>query len=439
MQTNASASARGAASSTALAYLVAGLACGLVLAGAVAFLAWPSAGAGMAGVADAGAGAAGPGGPEGPPPSPVEVTPAVETVAAELVQMLATVSPVRESLVASEVEGLVVRLAVDEGSRVAEGDVLANLRTAGVEQKLAAARASEEETRARLARAEADFERLTRLLEREAISRAEYDQAVAERDALARAADRLQAEVARLEDDLARAAIRAPFAGQVSQVDVEVGEWVGIGDAILTLVDLSEVEVRLPIAERFISAVEPGFPVEVTFDALPGERFEGRVTTVVPQAIPEARTFPVLVRVRNPREQIKPGMAARVVAQLGDPRPVVLVAKDAIVRRGDQTLVLRVAPGPGGPPAQGGEGAEGSGPVGTVGMVEQVSVIVGPARGGWFSIQGPVSAGDLVIVRGNERVFPGQPVQVSAVRELEVPEAEAGMPIARDPRRGGVP
>lgn len=427
-------SATGASTTSAAAYLAVGLLCGLGIAAAVALFAWPSGSPDDGGAAAGGAPAAmpGAGGPGGPPASPVEVTPAVQTVAAELVQLLASTSPNRESLVASEVDGLVVSLAVDEGSTVSTGDVLVKLRTATVEQELAAARASEEETRARLERAEADFERLSRLLERQAISRSEYDQAVAERDALARSVDRLQAQVAQLEDQLDRATIRAPFGGEVSEVDVEVGEWVGRGDAILTLMDLSQVEVQVPIAERFISAVAPGFPVEVTFDALPGERFEGRVKSIVPQAIPEARTFPVLVGVGNPRRHIKPGMAARIVAQLGNPQPTVLVAKDAIVRRGDQAFVLRVAP------SNGGQASGGEATVGTVGTVEQVQVIVGPARGGWFSVQGQVAAGDLVIVRGNERVFPGQPVRVSAVRELPVPEADTDRPIAPDPRQGGV-
>lgn len=431
--------AAGVASPSAVGVLFIGLACGLLLAATVAFFAWP---AGDAGPAEFGAGGEGGGpgaGAAGPPPAPVEVVAAVETVAAELMQLLATAAPVRESLVASEVDGLVVSLAVDEGSSVGAGDVLVSLRTATVEQELAAARAAEQETRARLARAEADFERLSRLLDRGAISRSEYDQAVADRDALARGVERLQAEVAQLDDQLQRASLRAPFAGLVSRVDVEVGEWVGRGDAILTLVDLSEIEVRVPVAERFISAVEPGFPVAVTFDALPGERFEGRVKSIIPQAVPEARSFPVLVGVRNPRGLVKPGMAARIVAQLGDPQPAVLVAKDAIVRRGSQTFVMRVAV-QGGPPPAGAAGeapADGAGgAVGTVGMVEQVPVVVGQARGGWFTVQGGVAHGDLLIVRGNERVFPGQPVQVSAVRDLPVPEADSELPIATDPRQG---
>lgn len=376
-------------------------------------------------------GSGGGGGPSGAPPSgpmasPVEVVGAVEVVAAETVELLGTASAVRESLVASEVEGLLSELRVHEGDAVRRGQVLVRLRTTALEQQLAAARAARDETEARLARASGDFDRLASLLERAAISRREYDQAVADRDAFAQGVARLEAEVAQLEDVLERTAVRAPFSGRVSAVHVEIGEWVAQGAEIISLVDLSEVEVAVQIAERYISAIQPGFAVDVRFDALPGRDYAGTVKAIVPQAIPESRTFPVLIRVLNPDLAIKGGMAARVAAQLGNPEPALLVSKDAIVRRGDQVLVFRVqATGP--RPEPNG--------VGTRGMIEQVSVDIGPARGEWQVVYGAVAGGDLMVVRGNERVFPGQPVQVSAVRELPVPMADSSKPIAVDPRQ----
>jgi len=358
--------------------------------------------------------------------SPVEVVTAVEVVAAERVEMLGTAAPVRASLVASEVEGLVSEQRIHEGDAVRRGQVLVRLRTTALEQQLAAARAARDETDARLTRATSDFDRLASLLERAAISQREYDQAAADRDAFVQGVARLDAEVAQLEDVLERTAVRAPFSGRVSAVHVEVGEWVAQGEEVISLVDLSEVEVSVQIAERYISAVQPGFPVDVRLDALPGRDYAGTVKAIVPQAVPEARTFPVLIRVPNADLAIKGGMAARVSAQLGDPEPALLVSKDAIVRRGDQVLVFRVMAM--GPPTE----PRG---VGTRGMIEQVSVDIGPARGEWQVVYGAVAGGDLVVVRGNERVFPGQPVQVSAVRDLPVPMADLSKPIAVDPRQ----
>lgn len=419
---------RGVATTPPLLYLAAGLLIGLLVAGAVAWLAWPAPAAdpGMPGGPGGGGDFGG-----GAPASPVEVVPAVEIVAAEPVELLATAAPIRESLVASEVDGLVVELAVDEGSFVREGAPLARLRTADLEQQLEAGRASVRETEARLERAESEFRRFADLRERNVISESELERVRADRDALARAGDRLRAEIARLEDQLERSEIRAPFSGRITVVDIEIGEWVGRGDPVATLVDLSEIEIRVQIAERFISAVDAGFPVTVRLDAFPGQEFPGRVTTIVPAAVPEARTFPVLIRVANPGGRIKPGMAARVHAQLGDPQPTLLVSKDAIVRRGNEVFVMKVVAGaPTGAPASDESAVEG-------GVIAQVPVVLGPARGQWQVVEGDLVAGDRVVVRGNERVFPGQPVTIAAVRELAPPAADPDRPIATDPRSGG--
>jgi len=239
---------------------------------------------GASGAAEAGGA---PGGPAFSAP-PVDVVAAVETIAAEQVQLLGTARPARQSSVASEVDGLVAELFVDEGDAVQEGDPLVRLRTTAVEQQLAAARAARDETVARLARATADFDRLASLRDRQAISAREYDQAVADRDAFAQGVRRLEAEVARLEDQFERATIRAPFAGRIAEVTVEVGEWVDRGNQVVSLLDLARVEVAIQIAERYISAVPVGFQVDVRFDALPGRQYTGRVHAVVPEAIPEA-------------------------------------------------------------------------------------------------------------------------------------------------------
>lgn len=410
--------------------LIGGFLGGALLAAGAAFLLWPSPGQ-VEGASDP-SGDGGGAGNSAFGPSPVDVVAAVETIAAEPVQLLGTARPVRDSLVASEVDGLVVEVFVDEGDAVRTGAVLVRLRTATIEQQLAGARAAQEETVARLARAETDFDRLERLLQRQAISRREYDQAVADRDALAQGVARFEAEALRLQYMLENATVRAPFSGRVTAVHVELGEWVGRGDPIVSLVDLSRVEVAVQIAERYISAVEPGFPVDIRFDALPGRSYTGVVRAVVPEASPSARTFPVLIRVANRDLAIKGGMAARVTAQLGSPLPTMLVSKDAIVRRGDQVVIYRVREQSRGE-ATADDGAEIG--EGTSGVIELVSVRLGPARGQWQVAYGPIAAGDLIVVRGNERVFPGQPVTVAAIRRLPIPQANPDRPIALDPRQ----
>jgi RND family efflux transporter MFP subunit len=415
-------------------YALYGAAASLVLAAAVAFFLWPSPATVAGGSED---GAQGGGFAFGP--APVEVVVAIETMAAEPVSLIGTVAPVRESLVASEVEGRVAELLVDEGDRVRAGDVLVRLDTTTAELELSAARAGRAEAAARMVRFESEVRRISDLRERGAISEREYEQALADRDAQTQALARLESEAARLAELIDRAEIRAPFAGQVAAVHAELGEWSERGGDVVTLMDLSEVEVTVNSPQRYVSEVEQarlaGVDLGVEFDALSG-RFSGRVKAIVPQANPQARTFPVIIVVPNAEGRIRAGMSARVLAQVGAPIATVLVPKDALVLRSGRTFVFRTVPvqapaaaGPAGAPAA---SADRGAPGGTADAsateqgppmisVEEVEVAVGNAYGAWQVVRGGIRGGDEVVVRGNESLRPGAPVVVSGIADIQPP------------------
>jgi len=379
------------------------------------------------------------GGPEGPPgagegpgggmgfgPMAVEVTQAVETIAAEPVQLVGSAAPHRQSVIASEVDGVVAEIAVDEGHRVRAGALLVQLNTTTAELNLAAAQASRDEASARLVRFESELARMADLMERNAVSQRELDQATADRDAQVQSVARFTADAARLEELIRKARITAPYAGQVSAVHLEVGEWASRGGQVVTLVDLSEVEVTVPVPERYVAAADQarraGVRVPVTFDAIRDRTFEGEVKAIIPEANPGSRTFPVLVAVENPENLIQGGMVARVLAQVGDPVPTVLVPKDALVLRGGLAFVMRVQPMPPEGDAAAPAGSEGERGAGSpMGMVEEIPVEIGPGVGAWQAIKGAVASGDTIVVRGNENLRSGMPVIIAAEVEIEPP------------------
>jgi len=380
-------------------------------------------------------GTVGAGGPPGAGESPgagmgfgpmaVEVAHALETIAAEPVQLVGSVAPHRQSVIASEVDGAVAGIAVDEGHQVRSGALLVQLNTTTAELNLAAAQASRKEASARLVRFESELARMVDLMERNAVSQRELDQATADRDAQAQSVARFAADAARLEELISKARITAPYAGQISAVHLEVGEWASRGGEVVTLVDLSEVEVTVPVPERYVAAADQarraGASVPVTFDAIPGRIFEGEVKAIIPEANPGSRTFPVLVAVDNPENLIQGGMVARILAQVGDSVPTILVPKDALVLRGGSTFVMRVQPmqpqdGAGAP--AGAEGGQGGPPMG---MVEEIPVEIGLAVGAWQAIVGPISSGDSVVIRGNENLRSGMPVIIAAEIAVEPP------------------
>jgi RND family efflux transporter MFP subunit len=299
-------------------------------------------------------------------------------------------------VVASEVAGVVARLAVRSGSRVTAGQTLAELRREPVELRLDAARGQLDEAEARLASAELKLERFRELLSSDVISRQQVDDASYEADAWRGRAHHLRAEVSRLERDLRQTAVAAPFAGVISREHTHEGQWLDIGAPVAELIDLDHLEVRLEVPERYYSELREGTAVEVHCDALPGLAFPGKIRAVVPNADPRARTFPVLITLADPDHHVGAGMLAQVELPIGAAEPATIVPKDALTDDGRASQVYLFDGG----------------------TVRRIEVEPGAGLGDWIAITGAIAPGDRVIVRGNERLSPGQPVAGEA---LEVP------------------
>ena len=327
-------------------------------------------------------------------PVPVGVTAVREMRFDARLHLTGTVRSQRYSVVAAEVDGLVETLHVREGDFVRRGAPLATLRRAVLQLDLDAKSAELREAEARLDLAQQNLRRARDLFESGVTSRQDLDAAVSESTAWKGRVDRLEAEIARAEDDLARSSIPAPFSGFVIRERTQVGEWLNVGAPVVEMIDLEEPEIVLEVPERHFAALAVGSSATVTFEALPGLRIDGQVTAVIPAADPQARTFPVKVRFPNRDHRVGAGMLARVELALGQAGPGLAVPKDALLSDGDGVKVLVV---------------------GLDQVVAAVDVRTRRAAGQWVEVEGDLAADDRVITRGNERVQPGQAVAPSVV------------------------
>lgn len=328
-------------------------------------------------------------------PAPVGFTEAREHSLRPTVHLSGTVEARRSSLVASEVAGLVTDLLAREGDFLQKGQAVVRLRRQDLELRLAAQQASLKEAQARLELATRNLQRARELFADEVISRQDLDNAVSEQTAWAGRVESLEAEIARVVDNLSRSEIAAPFTGVVVREHTQVGEWIGVGDPVVELLDMEELEVVVEVPERHFRSLERGAPVRVTFEALSGDVIDGQVNAVIPQADRETRTFPVKVRFPNRKHNVGVGMLAHVELPVGSPSDVLMVPKDAVIRRGGtRAVVFRLTGG---------------------GTVEEVEVQPGIAGGAWIAVQGELAPGDRVVTRGNERLRPGQQVAGSPV------------------------
>lgn len=327
---------------------------------------------------------------KGPPATPVKVAKVTRVDIAPQVQLIGTAKPKLTSVVASDIEGLVQEFNVNEGDFVKKGSVLARLEDSLLRIELKGAKANKADTEAQLRRARADLKRSSELLATETIADKQYTDDLAEVQSLEAQVNSLEAEIEHKQDSIAKKVIRAPFSGFVVEEHIQVGQWVEKGGPIVTLADLSIMEIVVDVPERYVPKLVLGGSSRVQVDALNPERFKGRIAAIIPVGDSASRTFPVKVAVENIDNLIKGGMLCRVSLAIGKPNSVLAVPKDAVVNIGQKHLVYVVR-----------EGA-----------AQPLAVQLGNASDSMIEVKGPLEADMQVVTRGNERLQPGQPVQI---------------------------
>lgn len=344
-------------------------------------------------------------------PAPVRVEP----VRLEVVRVRRAVTgdlrAVRRADVASREGGLVVELLVEEGDRVREGDVLARLdarrltiqlETVVAEKAVAQALKAQREAETRIWRDEvASLENAmsqggANLKE---LSDARTNLAAAEA-ALAQAERQIPVIDARAEylsTRLADMEIAAPFTGVVTARLAQVGEWVGEGESVVQLVDVDTLDAWLTIDQRYLPAVS-GLDPQVTIEPATGNGpIDLRRVRLIPDVHPVARTFTLIGRFDAADLGLAPGVSVVGWIPTGEEAEHVTISKDAVVRNalGPFVYVVRGEPG-----AQ-------------AAMPAQIDVFFETA--GRVAVRpGALQPGDLVIVEGNERLYPTAPVTIVA-------------------------
>ncbi|HEX5664478.1 MAG TPA: efflux RND transporter periplasmic adaptor subunit [Xanthomonadaceae bacterium] len=313
----------------------------------------------------------------------------------------------RMATVSAKITGKVREVLIEEGQRVEEGQVMATLDPIDADaqrelsaSQLQAARSQATGVQARLREAEANAARLSRLVGQQLVSKAQYDQAVAERDALraelvtAQRNAKVAADSLHISDlGVDNTIVRAPFAGVVTAKAAQPGEIVsplsagggftrtGIG----TVVDMDSLEIEVEVGEAFIGRVKPKMPVEATLNAYPDWKIPAEVIAIIPAADRGKATVKVRVALKQKDPRIVPDMGVNV-SFLEAARPAdaparrgVRVPSDAIVQRDGGDVAFAVT----------GEDAD---------RAELRTLKLGRALGGDREVLSGLSAGETVVL-----------------------------------------
>ena len=326
----------------------------------------------------------------------------------------------RMATVSAKVTGKVREVLIEEGQHVSEGQVLATLDPIDANAdrdlaraQLAAARSQSGSVQAQLRQADADAARLASLVKQQLVSKSQYDQAVAQRDALRAQLATTQRNTQVASDQLRIAGngvdntvVRAPFAGVVIAKAAQPGEIVSPFSAgggftrtgIGTIVDMDSLEVEVDVNEAYIGRVQPKMPVEAVLNAYPDWQIPAEVIAIIPTADRSKATVKVRVALHAHDARIVPDMGVRVsfletekpTGRNASPPPGVLVPGAAVVTRDGNDSAFVAADN----------------------HARLVRVQAADVRGEQRVVTSGLSIGDVVIVSPPATLNDGDPIQI---------------------------
>ncbi len=259
---------------------------------------------------------------------------------------------------------------VEVGDRVRKGQVLVELDKSNIDQ-----------LRINLEQIEREYNRAVQLLQIGAGTQQAVDQLKAQLDAVKSQYDNL----------LENTVLRSPITGVVTARNYDPGDMTG-SLPVLTVGQLAPVvKVMINVSENDLATLRQGQPVDVTFDAYPGETFSGKVQRIYPTVDTATRTFEVEVRIANATEKLKPGMFARVSIDLGTQQNVVVPDRAVVKQTGSGNKYVYVLKG---------------------NTVSYNRVDLGQRLDNAYELLSGIEDGDTVVITGQTRLADGVKVEV---------------------------
>ena len=312
-------------------------------------------------------------------------------------------------IIAPQAAGVVTAKHFESGDDVEAGALLINIDDSVEQADLA-------NGLAQLKNAETTLARQKTLLAQGNTPQSTVDTAIATRDSAAATVERTRAVIAQKE-------IRAPFAGRLGLRNVDIGQYVAVGTALVTLQQLDPIYADFPVPEEALRSLAVGQAVGMTVDAIPGRTFDGKIEAIDARVSADSRNVMARAVFANPARKLLPGMFANLTVTTGEPASVVTVPRTAIVYSlyGDNVFVVKAAPHA---RAEGGVGDKG----GMSGLiVERRFVRVGAARGERIAITEGLREGERVVTAGQIKLQASMPVTLDEAASLPAP-AETSRP-----------
>lgn len=282
----------------------------------------------------------------------------------------ATVEADNSNNIAPSSPNRIKTINVEVGDRVSRGQVLVTLDRANIDQ-----------LKVNLDDAQREYNRAKKLLEIGAGTQQAVDQLLT----------KLEATRTQYKNLLENTVLTSPISGVVTARNYDPGDMTG-NLPVLTVGQITPiVKVMIHPAEADLTKIKRGMPVDITFDAFPGEQFPGKISRIYPTIDPATRTFQVEIDIQNPKAEILPGMFARVGVTLGEANNIVVPDRAVVKQTGSGNKYIYVYSG---------------------GTVRFNRVEIGQRLGAEYEILSGINDGDTVVITGQSGLADGVKVQV---------------------------
>ncbi|AOT70482.1 efflux RND transporter periplasmic adaptor subunit [Geosporobacter ferrireducens] len=319
----------------------------------------------------------------------------VKTIPAESMNFTSKLSlpgvlkPREEVMVSAKASGAVQSLHGEIGSSIKKDQLLCKIDDTLFQLQFNKAATALNMEKIKIENAEKTYQRMKSLYENQAIAQTEYESAENQYLMAKELLELAQNDYDLAKENLAYTNIYAPISGAISMKDVAVGENIGPGKTLFTIVDVSSLYVEAGISEKDIGLIKLGQQVLMKVDALEGQNPTGKITSIGPVPIEPSKTYPIKVLVDNRNNQLKAGMFATIEIVTENKKAAVGVSKEAVIQENGKSYVF----------------------VKEEGKAIKKEVSTGMTIDGYIEITGGIQTGEEIIIVGQEKLVDGAAVE----------------------------
>ena len=327
---------------------------------------------------------------EGPPPAKVVVAEVYQQELAENQAVIGVLYYERTSDVSTEVAGLVESIEVRQGDRVKKGDLLVRLNTEILDREISLTKKRIEQINLRINNTRKNFERLEKIYNKAGVSEKAYDDALYSYQDAQQEKQVTQESLEKFLIQKKRSLIKAPFDGIILTKNVDSGAWVQQGKQLVSIGSTNDLYVRAPVAEDMLQFIQLGDPVAVTINAF-NKKVNGTIVNIDPVA--DVKTKNVFLKINIPDLRLAAqNMSATVYVDASKKRKLSVLSRASIIKFQGKDFVYTIKDG----------------------KASILPVNIVTFMGDKVGVDNPyIVPGMPVVVEGNERLRPDQPVEVT--------------------------